>query len=298
MKELVFLSKKGNGGFGDRLVGIVSCYLIAKKYNLNFKIFWDVKNIDELFNNISYIEHKKELKNIRLIDEKKSKKAKDFLINILPKTDISYSIESNMNWHFFIYDNRDILIRDTKETYNILLNDILGVNREIVNKILQKYTDISERIGIQIRTGDQLFEEKGALYIPNSKHVNFCNNLANVIIENYQNDKKLFVTADNPEIINELKKIIGNKYDILTTSIGNIHIDKNELVEIETLINLFEEFFLLSSCKEIIGCAKKSNFSLLSSLLNNKKLIFIDENGNMISELTELDYICKTLIEN
>lgn len=296
MKELTFLSKRGNGGFCDRLVGIVSSYLIAKKNNRLFKIMWDIPNIDELFTNVSYIENNNTSKNIRLIDDKKSKKAKDFLLNILPSNNNNFSIESNMNWHYYLYNNNESFINDTKDTNNILLTEILGVNIEILNKINHKYSDITERIGIQIRTGDKYFEKDGVEYIPKNKYKSFCQNITNILSTSNSDNKKLFITADDPEIISELKNILGLEYDILTTNTDNIHIDKNDDIQLINLLNLFEEFYLLSNSKEIIGMGKNSNFSLVASLLHNKKISIIDTNGNINKNLINLDFVCKTLI--
>lgn len=296
MKELTFLSKRGNGGFCDRLVGIVSSYLIAKKNNRLFKIMWDIPNIEELFTNVSYIENNNTSKNIRLIDDKKSKKAKDFLLNILPSNNNNFSIESNMNWHYYLYNSDESFINDTKDTYNILLPEILGVNIEILNKIKNKYSDITERIGIQIRTGDKYFKKDGVEYIPKNKYKSFCQNITNILSTSYSDNKKLFITADNPEIISELKNILGLEYDILTTNTDNIHIDKNDDIQLINLLNLFEEFYLLSNSKEIIGMGKNSNFSLVASLLHNKKISIIDTNGNINKNLINLDFVCKTLI--
>lgn len=296
MKELTFLSKRGNGGFCDRLVGIVSSYLIAKKNNRLFKIMWDIPNIDELFTNVSYIENNSKLKNIRLIDDKKSKKAKDFLLNILPSNNNNFSIESNMNWHYYLYNNNESFINDTKDTNNILLTEILGVNIEILNKINHKYSDITERIGIQIRTGDKYFEKDGVEYIPKNKYKSFCQNITNILSTSNSDNKKLFITADDPEIISELKNILGLEYDILTTNTDNIHIDKNDNIQLTNLLNLFEEFYLLSNSKEIIGMGKNSNFSLVASLLHNKKISILDTSGNINKKLINLDFVCKTLI--
>jgi hypothetical protein len=296
MKELTFLSKRGNGGFCDRLVGIVSSYLIAKKNNRLFKIIWDILNIDEMFTNVSYIENNNTSKNIRLIDYKKSKKAKNFLLNILPSNNNNFSIESNMNWHYYLYNNDETFINETKDTYNILLNEILGVNNEILNKINHKYSDITERIGIQIRTGDKYFREDGVEYIPKNKYKSFSLNIKTILNTYYSDNKKLFITSDDPEIISELKNILGLEYDILTTNIDNIHIDKTDNIQLTNLLNLFEEFYLLSNSKEIIGMGKNSNFSLVASLLNNKKIRIIDTNCNINKNLTNLDFVCKILI--
>ena len=41
---------------------------------------------------------------------------------------------------------------------------------------------------------------------------------------------------------------------------------------------------------------KNSNFSLVASLLHNKKISILDTSGNINKNLINLDFVCKTLI--
>ena len=292
MNIINFISKKGNGGMCDRFVGIVSSFIIAKKFNLNFEIYWDIQNINNFFKNVNYYNEQLDMLKYRFIDDKKIKKVKDFFER--KNFNKSFSIESNMNWHQLLYQDMDEFAIETRNTYNLLLENILGIEKKFLDSVLSKYNDIQTRVGIQIRTGDKFFKEDGIEYISPSNYNLVCINIIEYLQQN--NYKKIFLTADNPNIIEIFKKNLPNDIDLLLTQNENIHIDKIQNCELENFKNLFEEFYLLSCCEKIIGMAKYSNFSLTASLINNKPLVVVDNFGKIVELKEQYELVSKNIL--
>ena len=40
--SVIFYSKQGNGGYGDRLVGLITYYFISKITKRNLYIYWNI----------------------------------------------------------------------------------------------------------------------------------------------------------------------------------------------------------------------------------------------------------------
>ena len=102
---IVFKAKKGNGGFGDRLIGLISCICLSEIIDEELFIDWSSPDIDAFFtyNSISNYE----LQNIRLFDDDEKTKNIEHLPN-LKEHFSNRSIESNLNFIDRLFVNKKV----------------------------------------------------------------------------------------------------------------------------------------------------------------------------------------------
>ena len=167
---IAFEKDKLLGGYGDRIVGLISCKLISDLLNKNFYILWNKENIKKYFD---YSIYDYELQNIKSNDIKiydlidKQDKLKKYLIHHKKLfTNEITKIYLNQEISQYLYKNKLFI---DKNYYNDILNcykslyiDIFKPTNFLLKKINNLINNKKNIIGIQIRTGD--------IYMENSKN--------------------------------------------------------------------------------------------------------------------------------
>ena len=290
---LIFFPKKRKflGGFGDRIVGIISCRLIAKNLNQKFYIKWNKENIVKY---IKYDNFKQKLNEIKdkkfynLIDKKK--KLKNYLENsnnLFPNKLNIFLLNQEISQ--FLYKNKQFcnnnFYNDILKEYKNLFTRILVPKKLILDKVNNIIKNHDNIVGIQIRTGDKFILKK---YNENEYIFNF-NELKKKLIKikrhlkiNKINNYKIFITSDFHDIY-KISSSVWNKEKILFNNDYLIHLDKNRN-NINDLSKIFVDCYLLSQKTSYLYISFNSNYGRISGLSSkhnniycNKKLIKLNK---------------------
>lgn len=260
------------GGYGDRIVGLISVYTIAKVLEKPFGIYWKREDITDIFETDRFFIDNlpKNIVNLHLIDNQKL--LKNYLIN---------SSELFENDTVF-YCNQEIsqyLFKNCKYSNLNYLDNILGSWGDLYSKILilkPKFKDEVERllenykskkiIGIQIRTGD--------IHILNNKGVNSYNLYKNVtkeLKEILENIKKnivdieyyIFITSDYNEIYSIAEKV-WLKEQIIYNNKPSYHLDRR--INDSDFSKIFVDNYILSQKVDQLYISKESNYGRIAYL--------------------------------
>lgn len=287
----------GNGGLGDRIVGLVSTILLAKKTGRKLKIWWQFPDMSTVFQiSDEYLatekiqmlleknKAKNNVRNLEMID--KQEKYKDILIskdlNSIWPEDV-WVCRSNQNYIQYLYKNPSYAQtcknyqEDLIQTYRAIFNEYLLPTSTVLKSISNSYKKI---VSIQIRMGDH--------YMGVGSHQPVSNiNQAKIYLE--QVKKKLsemnigadqvdvFVTSDH-DGIHSLARDVFNQFTVIGDTLGITHVDRKP--ETEKLEGLFRDFLIL--CKsDYLFFSLWSNFGRVAALINNNQVYAFNLDGDV-----------------
>lgn len=150
MIVILFQRNKLCGGYGDRLVGIVSVYMIAKLLGREFKICWEKEDIEQYLDFTKYsISNLTTGEHHNFIDRRNQvgellKKGVNIFANPITILNVNQEIASffyKSNFHNEIYEAYHKLYDEILKPKKIILDGAKALNKGYI-------------IGIQIRTGD------------------------------------------------------------------------------------------------------------------------------------------------
>jgi hypothetical protein len=204
---IAFEKNKSCGGFGDRVVGIISCILIAKLLKRNIYIKWAKENIKQYINYSKYDYDLAKLYNSDINTETHNcidwtKSIKEYLINgtnLFPAEYNKFYVNQEISRYLYknkLYSNNNYY-KDIFDCYNILYTDILIPTEKIMLKINNLIKAKNNIIGIQVRLSD---------YNIINKRVE-CDNNINTKQYQLDYDKKHYGENINESVLNILKKI-------------------------------------------------------------------------------------------
>lgn len=264
MKNLIYecgLPNILSGGFGDRIIGMISCLALSKKYNCEFYIRWIDTNIDDYFKYRKFDENIKgsEKKILcQTLGEFKEINFKDF--NNID----NFFLNTNQNfWQFIIKENYE------KETLN-LFKELFSVYFKPRKGLVKKVEDLignKEIVGIQLRFGDVLMD-KERKQINNPQHNHFplgedINRARDLIIRLINENKRVFITSD----INLNNIIDISKYkNVIYQDKLPIHIERSQ--DKNGLDKCYIDFIALTKCKKLY-ITYESNFGRCPALISN-----------------------------
>nr|QBK88981.1 MAG: uncharacterized protein LCMiAC02_00740 [Mimivirus LCMiAC02] len=287
------------GGLGDRIIGIISCKLIANLLKRDFYILWNKENIKEYLN---YSKYDYELKKVKSKDVKiykyidKQKGLKKYLMNntkLFGNEVNKFYLNQEISQYLYknkLFKNRDYL-KDIIGLYKELYSDILKPTDKIisiVNNLLAPYNvsnDVKKSnniVGIQIRAGDKyMITNKGERYTritdPNTKIKNIIIKIKSHCDKIY-NDYFVFVTSDYPNIYNIFSQIWDPCKLIYLNNIIQ-HLDRKSVNN--NISKVFVDSYILSQKTDTLYISKYSNFGRVAALSATHNNIF-DLNTNPI----------------
>ncbi len=271
-----------HGGFGDRVVGLISCKMMAYLLKRDFKIIWNKEQVDKY---IDYNKYKSNIDNIKnatiynLID--KQLLIKDYLINsnnIFPEDTSIFYINQEISQYIYLnnYYNpnkinnyKDIILNMYIELYT----DILKPTEYSLNKINNIINNTEDNIiGIQIRTGDYYMKtNKGETYRvfnnPDDELIGILYKIKEHI-DNTYNKYKVFITSDYPNILNISNKIFNN---IIYNDEDIQHIDR---INNGDFSKFFIDNYILSQKTKRLYISEWSNYGRIAALSSPINEIF------------------------
>lgn len=259
---IVYKTRKGNGGLGDRLVGLISCIFLSELIEEELLIDWSNPDIDFCFN-FSEI-RSPALQSMRLMNSDDSVR----FIDDIPDLKLFFFnkiVESNLNFIDRLFINRKIDRRlyenQVLKTYRRLFNNYLIPKPNILKKINENIEQFEGfTIGVQLRMGD--------IYMNVGDHKNLREeNVLSIFkkIKNHQAFDSIFITSDNQDVITKAQNYFKNKNviydDTRITHIDRMPTNNNEMLKaLSDLITLSKTDFRYIS----LG----SNFGRVSNLIS------------------------------
>jgi hypothetical protein len=268
--------KPGIGGYGDRIVGLVSCKVIANVIGRKFRILWTRENIRPYVNYDKY-DFENELSydtidtiQINVIDNQ-AKLKYTLALSPAPFEDLSCILNVNAEISQYVYKNpyfpkRDYY-HDILSTYRQLYTDIF-IPTEACMKQVHKvlHANCKPLIGIQIRTGDIYMTN-----ISDSPHIVVKDpeeTLPPLLrgikdhIEGSWSSYSVFLTSDYAAI-HTLAKTVWDPAMIYYNSDPIEHMDRQCSADMS---KLFVDSYILSQKTQALYISECSNFGRVAAL--------------------------------
>jgi len=283
---IISYDKISLGGLGDRIIGLISCKLIAKLLNKKFYINWVKENIKEY---IDYSKYDYELQKINLdsnlsikhynyIDNQQG--LKSYLTNetnLFPDDINIFNLNQEISQYLYknkIFEGQDYF-NDIIYEYKNLYIDILRPSETLMKKI-NNFTDNKPNIiGIQIRTGDfYMITNIGESY-------RVFGNLVPELTQILKNIKlncdrtftnyNIFLTSDYSDIYN-IASMIWNDHVLIYNNDIVQHIDREQVQN--DISKIFVDSYILSQCTHSLYISNCSNFGRIAALSCNHDNIY------------------------
>jgi hypothetical protein len=262
------------GGYGDRIVGLISCKVMADLLGRNFRILWTRENIRPYFTYDKY-DYENELAYDTILynvidNQTLLKQTLMTSANPFEKTFHMFNINVDISQYLYKnprFSNRDYY-HDILSTYRTLYTDIFVPTPACMRHVESVVpSDTSGAvIGIQIRTGD--------IYIPN-----IYNNTYRVMdnpdvtlpsmlqtikrhIEQTYRAYKVFLTSDY-ELIYTIAKGIWDPTALLYDAHPVQHLDRAPKGD---MTKLFADSYILSQKTHALYISECSNFGRVAAL--------------------------------
>jgi hypothetical protein len=262
------------GGYGDRIVGLVSCKVIADALGHNFRILWTTESIRPFFNYDQY-EYRSDPSNsepvrLHLID--KQTHLKETLLTCpTPFDKPAYILNINTDISQYLYKNplfsHKSYFSDVFATYRQLYTHILLPTEPFLEKVKTIVLESKEPvIGIQIRTGD--------IYIPNIAHNSYrVIDSPQIIlppllqgikshIEQTMTEYRVFLTSDYGDIYT-LAAQVWSPDQLIYDAQPIQHLDRRPSGDIS---KIFTDNYILSQKTHTLYISEWSNFGRVAAL--------------------------------
>jgi len=256
------------GGIGDRLLGLVGLFCIAKRLKRDFLVRWSTKDLSSVIpisdkynwykNQVPYIE---------------------IPLNNL-EAPIYFAEKDTMSWpypHVMLWSNQNLYLPFCQR-YNIpreeyrkdMLDTFSSLFFEVFHPIPQIYSNIppylENAVGIHIRTHDDQFESEGS----KMKQVPYIGDILTRCKEHIDKEgvsKTVFLASDCP-----LSEVLARKifvgYTVLTTKGSILHCGSEQELKKDGLVRVFSDLFSLSKCR-VLYLGWNTNYSRVGYLLGN-----------------------------
>lgn len=287
--SIIFKSTRGNGGYGDRLVGLISTLFISKALNRDFYIHWcdelyylDVKNkpsddILEKCHEINLIDERA----FNMINDFESKKIEEIwnyeFLMINCNQNIVQLLYVNPNYSdIFKIENYE---KDIKNAYDDIYTKYLIPTQKLNNYIFNIINNKNLSLGIHIRTGDI------RMNVGNFNPYNSDSQIEDVVKSICNNipkfDDYIFITSDYDHVYDFFCKYL-DKNKIIYNNDKIIHIDMCSKNDIENgILKLLSDHIILSKCNSVIF-QTYTNFGRTAALICNGKRYCIGTSSNFI----------------
>lgn len=263
------------GGFGDRIIGLITLKLISRLLKGEFYILWEKENITKYLNYNDYklLEHsEKDIKVYHLIDQ--PFKLKEYLMNskkLFPNKVNEFILNQEISQYIYknpLYDNRNYLLdifREQKKLYTDILIPTIVFNKKVDNLVTNK-TNI---VGVQIRCGDayMVTNPEETMRKDMKDFIKILSNIKNKCEEKY--NYNLFFTTDNENLLEDVYNLFDRSQIIYNNDLIQ-HLDRDPVYD--DISKTFVDNYILSQKTEILFIDHTSNFgrvAALSSIHNN-----------------------------
>lgn len=271
---VVFLSKKGNGGYGDRLIGLISAYTFARMLRKPFIHAWPTEIADAFYdaidlkdvpceNMIYFYWIQKPYHEMDILDTLTLETWENNTVHIETNTPFLRRL-FDMNPLFQDYDFEEEFRRSARDIY-----------QNICIPAFHIMPIPSCDVGIQIRCGDSYCNNDGdyktgpgiADYIIPLQLPLLLVKLAKYIKKVIPKNATIFVTSDYGNVNVILAELLGDSYQVKwVMTPQKSHFDRAS--GIANPYPIIMEHVLLSRCNHIITNVNLSNFGTSAKLIS------------------------------
>jgi hypothetical protein len=301
MKTIIYecgLPNTLSGGFGDRVIGIISSIAFCEYVGAKFLINWADTRLSDFFD---YTEFSIDAKHFNTGDTFKSYcchsvqelkqtfhgKSKSNLIDLFSCDHLRFNTNQNL-WQYLSVDEPYELY--TKRLFAKLFTSILKPKLHLTN-IVSQFTK-HECIGIQLRFGDVIMNtERQQINTPQYNHFplgNDINAVRKLLQRLFEENcgKSIFLTSD----INIASYMdLSNYPNLLMYNKPSVHIERS--IDKEGLDKCFVDFLVLCQCKTLYITAE-SNFGRCPGIISGSQVFKISSSLE-INQCTITDMACK-----
>jgi len=279
---VVFRARAGNGGLGDRLVGIISTFVLALVTQRQFRIEWNSPfplrlawqpaSSRFLWDSMDY--DPAAFSELKLVDRMPAASAELLREAILREAGVTLAVEANQ--HFFTYLLGNPHLRDVVAAYDfpppeILARQILQAlfvpSPRLLAKLSAAKAILREKnsIGVQIRTLWNWQDAGGGLDAEDLDRFQAC---AQHLLDE-QAANVLLVSSDDARVVNEFRGRFAHQ-EVLAIMNKPIHLDRSVQVGEEEYLATFLNLGLLAECRHLI-VSSWSNFGRIAALLTGRR---------------------------
>ena len=271
------------GGYGDRIVGLISLKTIADCLGKKFKILWSKENIKEYFDYTKYdyelcnISDEMKIHDIQSIDNQTL--FKDMLMNSDdPFNDGVYKIKLNQEISQYLYKNPKYSDKnhfaDILNIYKSLYTDILIPTPFLLNQINSIINNNTNIIGIQIRAGDCYMKtnanESHCVIRNPQKEIQAIITNIKAHIELEHSDYSIFITSDYSDIYN-ISSALFDKTRIIWFDEEIQHMDRHPIGDFS---KVFVDNYILSQKTKQLYISDYSNYGRIAALSSIDQKVF------------------------
>ncbi|MBZ7936379.1 hypothetical protein H2279_07045 [Campylobacter sp. B0100352/1] len=315
MKKIILAAR--DDGFGERMCCLLNAMYISKKTSFKFGFTWKDKkdSLVELYTQtdkfltcsdtipIEDVFSKKFIKKYHYDNFDGSPLDKMYLfyhrsINDLSKKPYEYSwgwrsCQANLSTIF-----SDVSWKEYQDILNQCWNEIEFSDnfKDIIDKAYNKSSQLKEYVGIHIRSGDLIFEEKGYarwVWFAANKALSF--HLALEILSRKIHDNNIVIFTDDIESGKKIADYINKKR---TTNYKCIlAYELFDTTQSSSNARVLFEIVLMSKAIEIYSSGD-SGFSRMASFIGKSKVISVYKLFNLYQQLSYLNKNLKKLILN
>lgn len=281
-----------SGGLCDRLLGLVTSYLIAKHEGRRFLIKWDYNDMSDIFTiSPSYNFYTQSIPYYRFIGHHNHGMMEYFEKTALKKDWMGTPhivMWSNLNlFKHYCKQHPDIdYEKEMLDACKIIFSEFLILTDEVKDKINDTFD-----LGLHIRTHDSQLESEEA----RKKQIPYIQNILDKckvhLQNNFEKGIKIFVASDCVLVPDMVRETFGeDNYDLVFNTGPTIHSGrKQDKLNKEGLVRVILDLIYLSRCEKLyIGW--NSNFSRFGVLLAPKPFWVYEYPGKDICtvSMTEL----------
>jgi hypothetical protein len=260
---IIFWSKKSNGGYGDRLIGMGACIAIANVLGHEFKIMWD-EDLSDLFDDYESSRHLPRLKSDNhyyFIDEKWKSSVLFETFDFTKWDGHTIVIETNQPIHYHLWRNESLKLAQsyvevTKHAFNQMYSKYMKIKPHWLKTVL----DMTQYHGIQLRFGDYYMTgDKNVHYLTPSRFKNLIGSLKSI----YSPEDLIYLTTDNRDAYESLRGEFQNLQSYQVDK-SMAHFDHTK--DSSSLIQIILEHYTLAQTKSILT-SLTSNFGISAGLI-------------------------------
>lgn len=278
------------GGLGDRINGIVSCFVVAKLLNKPFYILWNKEDIKKCINYNDYDfenldlskQDTDDIKRYVIID------TQDVLKQELIETDYENLFNAKVNlfytnqeWSQYLFKNTQFTNENYYDTifsvYKSLYEDILKPTDYLIEKINSFVYEKNNIIGIQIRCGDRYMMCSNGIaggYVrikdPERAIRKILSNIKDKVAEDYS-EYNIFLTSDYFNIYKIGCEFFDKERIIYINDVIQ-HLDRDSITN--DLSKTFADNYILSQKTTKMYISSYSNFGRIAALSSNHDNIY------------------------